>query len=265
MKITYDREACQGHNRCYMLAPELFDTDDEGYAILLVEGEVPAELEEKARLAADNCPEFAIEIEEKGRTDADPQVRDHRGVHRDRSRGRRGVVGAGLGQEDLAGRGEGSRPVADLHLCRPRHEARRRAAASAPPEDRAAAVEAFLTEAEPLVADGTYLPDAAKGIGLDELAHSTPLTRDTARLGDFADRCDGLSAVVAAHHAVGLDAKTIAIEGFENLGPWIADGVIGHGARLTAISTATGTVTNESGFSLAELNEAFAWPTAPTV
>ena len=64
MKITYDREACQGHNRCYMLAPDLFDTDDEGYAILLVEGEVPAELEEKARLAADNCPEFAIEIEE---------------------------------------------------------------------------------------------------------------------------------------------------------------------------------------------------------
>ena len=41
---------------------------------------------------------------------------------------------------------------------------------SAPPEDRAAAVEAFLTEAEPLLADGTYLPDAAKGIGLDELA-----------------------------------------------------------------------------------------------
>ena len=64
MKIKYDRSACQGHNRCYMLAPELFDTDDEGYAILLVDGDVPAELEEKARLAADNCPEFAIEIEE---------------------------------------------------------------------------------------------------------------------------------------------------------------------------------------------------------
>ena len=72
---------------------------------------------------------------------------------------------------------------------------------SAPPEDRAAAVEAFLTEAEPLVADGTYLPDAAKGIGLDELAplHATD-PRDTARLGDFADHCDGLSAVVAAQH-----------------------------------------------------------------
>ena len=63
MKIKFDRSACQGHNRCYMLAPELFDTDDEGYAILRVEGEVPLELEEKAQLTADNCPEYAIEVE----------------------------------------------------------------------------------------------------------------------------------------------------------------------------------------------------------
>lgn len=63
MRIAYDRDACQGHNRCYSLAPELFDVDDEGYAVLLVTGEVPAELEEKARLCADNCPEFAIEVE----------------------------------------------------------------------------------------------------------------------------------------------------------------------------------------------------------
>jgi ferredoxin len=47
-----------------MLAPELFDTDEEGYAIPLLDGDVPAELEQKARLAADNCPEFAITIEE---------------------------------------------------------------------------------------------------------------------------------------------------------------------------------------------------------
>ncbi len=64
MKVRFDRELCQGHNRCYILAPELFDTDDEGYAVLRVEGNVPPDLEEKARLAADNCPEFAIEIED---------------------------------------------------------------------------------------------------------------------------------------------------------------------------------------------------------
>ena len=64
MRIRFDRDPCQGHNRCYILAPELFDTDDEGYAVLRVQGTVPADLEEKARLAADNCPEFAIEIDD---------------------------------------------------------------------------------------------------------------------------------------------------------------------------------------------------------
>lgn len=64
MKINYDRDACQGHNRCYLLAPDVFDVDDEGYAILRIDGEVPAELEAKARLTADNCPEYAITIVE---------------------------------------------------------------------------------------------------------------------------------------------------------------------------------------------------------
>jgi ferredoxin len=67
MRIRFDRELCQGHNRCYILAPELFDTDDEGYAVLRIEGDVPPDLEEKARLAADNCPEFAIEIDDDTR------------------------------------------------------------------------------------------------------------------------------------------------------------------------------------------------------
>jgi ferredoxin len=64
MRITLDSEACQGHGRCYTLAPELFDSDDEGYAVLTVAGDVPAGCEEQARLAADNCPEFAITVEE---------------------------------------------------------------------------------------------------------------------------------------------------------------------------------------------------------
>ena len=62
MRIRIDQDKCQGHNRCYMLAPELFDVDDEGYAILLIDGEVPAELEDKAQLCADNCPEYAISV-----------------------------------------------------------------------------------------------------------------------------------------------------------------------------------------------------------
>ncbi len=64
MRIVFDRSACVGHNRCYLLAPALFDVDDEGYAVPLVSGTVPAELESAARLAADNCPEFAITLED---------------------------------------------------------------------------------------------------------------------------------------------------------------------------------------------------------
>ena len=64
MKINYNRELCQGHSRCYMLAPEIFDVDDEGYAVLKIEGEIPAELHDKAQLCVDNCPEYAIEIAE---------------------------------------------------------------------------------------------------------------------------------------------------------------------------------------------------------
>ncbi len=64
MRIIVDSEKCEGHNRCYSLAPELVDVDDYGYATAIGDGTVSPDLEEKARLAADNCPEFAITIEE---------------------------------------------------------------------------------------------------------------------------------------------------------------------------------------------------------
>ena len=63
MRIVLDSAKCQGHGRCYALSAQLFDSDDEGYAVLLVDGEVPPELEGAARLAADNCPEYAITLE----------------------------------------------------------------------------------------------------------------------------------------------------------------------------------------------------------
>jgi ferredoxin len=58
--VHVDPEKCQGHNRCYALAPELFDVDDLGNASERGDGVVPPELEEKARLAVANCPEYAI-------------------------------------------------------------------------------------------------------------------------------------------------------------------------------------------------------------
>jgi len=62
MRIHLDAEKCQGHNRCYSLAPELFDVDDYGTAVVIGDGDVSAELEDKANLAVANCPEYAITI-----------------------------------------------------------------------------------------------------------------------------------------------------------------------------------------------------------
>ncbi|MGD0241231.1 MAG: ferredoxin [Streptosporangiaceae bacterium] len=63
MKVQIGPERCQGHGRCYDLAPELFGADEEGYGQVLGDGLVPLELERPARLAAANCPERAIDVE----------------------------------------------------------------------------------------------------------------------------------------------------------------------------------------------------------
>jgi ferredoxin len=62
LRVRVDRERCQGHNRCYAIAPELFELDDLGNAREVGDGLVPPELQEKARLAVANCPEEAITI-----------------------------------------------------------------------------------------------------------------------------------------------------------------------------------------------------------
>ncbi|WP_327581263.1 ferredoxin [Nonomuraea sp. NBC_00507] len=62
MKVKIDSERCQGHGRCYDLAPGLFGEDEEGYGQVLGDGAVPQEEAQAARLAVANCPERAIEI-----------------------------------------------------------------------------------------------------------------------------------------------------------------------------------------------------------
>lgn len=62
MRLQIDAERCQGHGRCYDLAPALFGDDDEGYGQVLGDGEVPPGREDDARLAAANCPERAIRV-----------------------------------------------------------------------------------------------------------------------------------------------------------------------------------------------------------
>jgi ferredoxin len=62
VKVQISPDRCQGHGRCYDLAPELFGDDDEGYGTVRGDGTVPPGQEQDARRAVSNCPERAIEI-----------------------------------------------------------------------------------------------------------------------------------------------------------------------------------------------------------
>jgi ferredoxin len=64
LKIKLDSEMCQGHGRCYDVAPELFEPDDVGYA-KVIRADVPPELVEHARQAERSCPERAITLVEE--------------------------------------------------------------------------------------------------------------------------------------------------------------------------------------------------------
>jgi ferredoxin len=63
--MQIDAALCQGHGRCYDLAPALVGEDEEGYAAVLGDGAVPPQMRGDARRAALNCPEHAIELIEE--------------------------------------------------------------------------------------------------------------------------------------------------------------------------------------------------------
>ena len=62
LRVDIAADRCQGHNRCCLVAPELFEPDDEGNAKVKGDGRVPAGLEAKAKLAVANCPEHAVRL-----------------------------------------------------------------------------------------------------------------------------------------------------------------------------------------------------------
>jgi ferredoxin len=63
MKIRLDSDLCQGHGRCYTLAPDLFDADEYGHCVLLVT-DVPLGREADAHSGVENCPEQALSLDD---------------------------------------------------------------------------------------------------------------------------------------------------------------------------------------------------------
>lgn len=60
-RVSVDADKCTGHGRCYTLAPDVFDADEAGHCLILVD-EVSGERETQAVTAERNCPESAITL-----------------------------------------------------------------------------------------------------------------------------------------------------------------------------------------------------------
>ncbi len=61
VEIAVDTARCMGHARCNAVAPEAFDLDDEGYAVVTPEAvSVPIS---DLRNAVASCPEQAITVQ----------------------------------------------------------------------------------------------------------------------------------------------------------------------------------------------------------
>jgi ferredoxin len=61
VKVTADRDVCISAGNCVMVADALFDQDDDGIVMVLVD-KVPEGEEEHAREAVKMCPSQALRL-----------------------------------------------------------------------------------------------------------------------------------------------------------------------------------------------------------
>jgi len=64
MKVVVNRDLCESNAICMGIAPEVFEVRDDGFLYVLQENP-PAELADKVRMAANNCPTGAITLEDE--------------------------------------------------------------------------------------------------------------------------------------------------------------------------------------------------------
>lgn len=59
MRVEVDRDRCEGNAVCVGIAPDLFDLDDEDYAVVKADP-VPEDQVELAQRAIEECPRAAL-------------------------------------------------------------------------------------------------------------------------------------------------------------------------------------------------------------
>jgi ferredoxin len=66
--LQIDPGRCQGHAICYLLAPDLFEVDDEGRGSVTRAAMKSDDDQAQAAVAIDRCPERAISLQSASRT-----------------------------------------------------------------------------------------------------------------------------------------------------------------------------------------------------
>ena len=59
MRVEVDRDRCEGNAVCLGIAPDLFELDDEDYAVVTADP-VPADQEALTEQAINECPRAAL-------------------------------------------------------------------------------------------------------------------------------------------------------------------------------------------------------------
>jgi ferredoxin len=59
MRVEVDRDRCEGNAVCVGIAPDLFDLDDQDYAVVTSDP-VPADQEDLAEQSIAECPRAAL-------------------------------------------------------------------------------------------------------------------------------------------------------------------------------------------------------------
>lgn len=66
MRISVDRQRCEGHGLCEDAAPDLFHVDDDGDLVAYFDGvDIPADRSDHAHTAVRVCPIAALSLESR--------------------------------------------------------------------------------------------------------------------------------------------------------------------------------------------------------
>jgi len=61
-RVSADLERCQGHGKCMIECPEVFDGDEQGYVVVRTP-DVPDALQAAVQRSVEDCPEGALRLE----------------------------------------------------------------------------------------------------------------------------------------------------------------------------------------------------------